>query len=187
MHILETERLRLRTIGEADAPFYLELLNSPPFIANIGERGIRTVEAARAAILAGPMAMQAARGHSIYLVELKSGAQPIGMAGLIKRDTLDDVDLGYGLLPPYFGRGYATEAAQALLVHARDTLGLERLLAITSPRNDASHALLLKIGMRFVGTVQLSADDSGTRLYAIALTPGQGQGTVRTVGEHAPL
>lgn len=171
MHILDTERLRLRTIGQDDAPFYLELLNSEPFIANIGDRGIHTLAAAREAIAAGPMAMQAARGHSIYLVELKGSGQPIGMAGLIKRDSLDDVDLGYGFLPPHFGHGYATEAARALLVHARDTLGLHRLLAITSPHNAASHALLLKIGMRCVGLVQLSLDDSGTRLYAIELAP----------------
>jgi RimJ/RimL family protein N-acetyltransferase len=169
MHILDTERLRLRTIEVDDAPFYLALLNSEPFIANIGDRGIRTLAAAREAIAAGPVAMQQARGHSIYLVELKDSAEPIGMAGLIKRDTLADVDLGYGFLPPHFGRGYATEAARALLLHARDAVGLRRLLAITSPHNAASHALLLKIGMRCEGMVKLGPEDSGTRLYAIEL------------------
>lgn len=169
MHILDTERLRLRTIEEDDAPFYLSLLNSAPFIANIGDRGIRTLAAARAAIAAGPVAMQRTRGHSIYLVELKATGEPVGMAGIIKRDTLAEVDLGYGFLPPHFGRGYATEAARALLVHARHTLGLHRLLAITSPGNDASHALLLKIGMRCEGLVKLTADDTGTRVYAIDL------------------
>ena len=169
MHILDTERLRLRTIGQDDAPFYLALLNSAPFIANIGDRGIRTIEAAREAIASGAMAMQSARGHSIYLVELKATGEAVGMAGLIKRDTLDDVDLGYGFLPPHFGQGYASEAARALLAHARDDIGLRRLVAITSPHNDASHALLLKIGMRLEGVVRLTPDDAGTRLYAIAL------------------
>ncbi len=168
MHILDTERLRLRTIDQSDAPFYLALLNSEPFIANIGDRGIRTLAAAREAIAAGPMAMQAARGHSIYLVELKATGEPIGMAGLIKRDTLPDVDLGYGLLPAYFGRGYAGEAARALLLHARDVLGLRRLLAITSLHNDASHALLLNIGMHCEGVVTLAADDRARR-YVIDL------------------
>ncbi|MEJ7806198.1 MAG: GNAT family N-acetyltransferase, partial [Telluria sp.] len=83
--------------------------------------------------------------------------------------TLDDVDLGYAFLPRHVGYGYASEAARALLVHARDTVGLRRLLAITSPHNDASHAVLLKIGMLYQGMVQLAADDSGTRLYAIDL------------------
>ncbi len=169
MHILDTERLRLRTIDEDDAPFYLSLQNSAPFIANIGDRGIRTLAAARAAIATGPVAMQKERGHSIYLVELKATGEPIGMAGIIKRATLAEVDLGYGFLPPHFGRGYASEAARALLIHARHTLGLRRLLAITSPGNDASHALLLKIGMRCEGLVKLTADDAGTRLYAIDL------------------
>lgn len=169
VHILDTERLRLRTIDEADAVFYLELLNSEPFIANIGDRGIRTLTAAREAIAAGPVAMQASRGHSIYLVELKATGQPIGMAGLIKRDTLTQVDLGYGFLPPHFGRGYASEAARALLVHARDELKLRCLMAITSLHNEASHALLLKIGMRCEGVLKLTPDDSGTRLYTIDL------------------
>jgi RimJ/RimL family protein N-acetyltransferase len=169
MHILDTDRLRLRTIEVEDAQFYLALLNTEPFIANIGDRGIRTLEAAREAIAAGPVAMQQALGHSIYLVELKATGEAIGMAGLIKRDALQDVDLGYAFLPPHFGRGYASEAARALLLHARDEVRLRRLLAITSPHNEASHTLLLKIGMRFQGVVKLAPDDSGTRLYAIEL------------------
>jgi RimJ/RimL family protein N-acetyltransferase len=170
MHILETQRLRLRTIGTEDAAFYLALLNTDAFIANIGDRGIRTLEAAGEAIASGPMAMQKARGHSIYLVELKESAEPIGMAGLIKRDALDDVDLGYAYLPAHFGRGYASEAARALLVYARESMGIKRLLAITSPHNQESHALLLKIGMQLQGMVKLTPDDTGTRLYAIDLS-----------------
>lgn len=171
LHILDTERLRLRTIEETDAAFYLALLNSAPFIANIGDRGIRTLAGAREAIAVGPVAMQAARGHSIYLVELKASGEPVGVAGLIKRAALAEVDLGYGFLPPHFGRGYASEAARALLIHARDDLKLRRLMAITSLHNQASHALLLKIGMRCEGVVRLTPDDSGTRLYAISLVP----------------
>ncbi len=169
IHILDTERLRLRTIDVADAPFYLALLNTDAFIANIGDRGIRTLEAAREAIESGPMAMQQARGHSIYLVELKATGEAIGMAGLIKRDGLDDVDLGYAYLPQHFGRGYAIEAARALLPHARERVGLRRLVAITSPHNAASNALLEKIGMQFEGVIKLGPDDSGTRFYAMSL------------------
>lgn len=169
MKILETERLLLRTLEQEDAPFYLNLLNSPPFIANIGDRGVRTLAQARASIVSGPMAMQSSRGHSIYLVALKDSGLSIGMSGLIKRDTLDDVDLGYGFLPPYFGKGYAHEAAVAVLGHARDQVGLKRLVAITSPGNTASNALLEKIGMRFEKLVQLTPDDTGTRLYGMTL------------------
>lgn len=169
MKILETERLALRTIQAEDAPFYLNLLNSPPFIANIGDRGVRTLKAAREAIEQGPAAMQAARGHSIYLVELKASGVAIGMSGLIKRDSLQDVDLGYGFLPPYFGKGYAHEAAVAVVEHARRDIGLRRLVAITSPGNTASNALLEKIGMRYETLLYLSADDPGTRLYSMDL------------------
>lgn len=169
MKILETERLRLRTLQISDAPFYLELLNTPEFIENIGDRGIRTLKAARDAIRSGPVAMQAARGHSLYLVALKDSGESIGLSGLIKRDTLTDVDLGYAFLPAYFGRGYAFEAARAVLAHARDRIGLERVVAITSPGNEASNNVLTKAGMRFLKMVKLTPDDTGTRLYGIEL------------------
>ncbi|MES2016248.1 MAG: GNAT family N-acetyltransferase [Pseudomonadota bacterium] len=168
MQILTTERLALRTIEEADAPFYLNLVNTPDFITHIGDRGIRTLDAAREAIANGPVAMQAALGHSIYLVALKGSGVAIGMCGLIKRDTLDDVDLGYAYLPPYFGQGYAYEAAQAVLGHARLAMGMTRLVAIVSPDNLASSGLLEKLGMRYEQLLYLKPDDP-TRLYRIDL------------------
>src|SRR3954471_19030825 len=143
MDIVKTARLRLRAITGDDAPFYLELLNDPAFIEHIGDRGIRTLDDARRAVVEGPVAMQESRGHSLYLVELKDGGAPIGMCGLIKRDTLDDVDLGYAFLPQYRGRGYAFEAGQAVLAYA-PTIGITRVAAITSPNNIASNQLLLK-------------------------------------------
>ena len=169
MKILETERLRLRTIEVADAPFYLKLLNTPEFIANIGDRKIRSLEAARESIRTGPLVMQASLGHSIYLVELKSSRAAIGMSGLIKRVTLDDVDLGYAFLPQYFGQGYAREAALAVLEHARRDIGLRRVVAITSPDNEASNRVLERVGMQFEKLVRLTEDDAGTNLYAITL------------------
>ena len=165
--VLDTARLRLRTVRVDDAAFYLGLVNEPSFIANIGDRGIRTLEAARDAVSSGPMLMYATRGHSLYVVERKSDGAAIGMCGLIKRDTLADVDIGYALLPAYWGQGYAYEAAAAVLAHARDGLKLRRLVAITSPGNTASNALLQKIGLRFERIVHLTPDDSGTNLYAL--------------------
>jgi RimJ/RimL family protein N-acetyltransferase len=169
MKILETARLLLRTVEPADAPFYLELVNDPDFLAHIGDRGIRTLDAARAHIENGPMRMQAALGHAIWLVALKDSGTPVGMCGLIKRDTLPEVDLGYAFLPVWRGRGYAFEAARATLDHARDALGMARLLAITSPDNIASGALLEKLGLRFDKIVHLTPEDQGTRLYTMQL------------------
>jgi RimJ/RimL family protein N-acetyltransferase len=166
MQILATERLVLRTLTPDDAPFYLELVNDPAFLEYIGDRGIRTLDAAREAIANGPVAMQAALGHSLYVVELKDGGAPIGMCGLIKRETLDDVDIGYAFLPRYRSRGYAYEAAAAVFAHA-PTLGIRRLLAIASPGNAASIALLCKLGLRFQRLAHLTPDDPGTNLYAV--------------------
>jgi len=168
VQILETARLRLRTATLDDTAFYLALVNDPDFIEHIGDRGIRTLEEARLALLAGPIAMQEARGHSLHVVELKEGLVAIGMCGLIKRDTLEEVDIGYAYLPAGRGQGYAFEAAQAVLAHA-PALGLERVVAITSPGNAASNGLLRKLGMRFERVVQLVADGPGSNLYSIEL------------------
>jgi len=168
MQILETARLRLRIATPDDAVFYHALVNDPDFIEHIGDRGIRTPDEARAALLAGPIAMQEVRGHSLYVVELKEGGSPIGMCGLIKRDTLDDVDVGYAYLPAWRGQGYAFEAAQAVLAYA-PALGLERVVAITSPGNVASNGLLRKLGMRFERFAYLVPEGPGSNLYSIEL------------------
>lgn len=170
MEIVRTPRLRLRVAKPEDAAFYHALVNDPDFIKHIGDKGIRTVEEAQHALVTGPVAMQEARGHSLYMVELKEKGTLIGMCGLIKRDTLDGIDLGYAYLPGWRGQGYAYEAARAVLDYA-PSLGIERLLAIVSPANDASNGLLRKLGMRFEGLTQLVPDGAGTNLYSIELPP----------------
>jgi RimJ/RimL family protein N-acetyltransferase len=171
--ILRTGRLRLRLVDEGDAAAYLEVLNDPAFIEHIGDRGVRTLDDAIKAIEDGPVAMQRARGHSMYMVELLGEqAVPVGLCGLIKRDGLDDVDIGYAFLPRYRGRGYAFEAAQATVAHAR-TLGIPRLAAITTPGNAASIALLLRLGMRQAGTVSMKAGEPDLNLYRMSLANGR--------------
>jgi RimJ/RimL family protein N-acetyltransferase len=168
MEIVQTARLRLRVARPEDTAFYHALVNDPAFIEHIGDRGIRTLDDARNALLAGPVAMQEARGHSLYVVELKEDGSLIGMCGLIKRDTLDEIDLGYAYLPGWRGQGYAYEAARAVLDYA-PTLGIRRLVAIVSPANAASNGLLRKLGMRFERFTHLVPDDAGTNLYSIEL------------------
>jgi RimJ/RimL family protein N-acetyltransferase len=169
VEILATARLRLRSATLDDADFYLALLNDPGFLAHIGDRGVRTLDEARRALEEGPLAMQAARGHSLYVVELKESGVALGMCGLIKRETLDGVDLGYAFLAAHCGQGYAYEAGRAVLELA-PSLGLRRVLAITSPNNLASNHLLRKLGMRFERYVQLRPEDAGTNLYSIETT-----------------
>lgn len=166
--VLRTERLRLRLAHPNDAAFYLELVNDPDFIAHIGDRGLRSIEAAAKAIEEGPVAMQRARGHSLYVVELREEGIPIGLSGLIKRDTLEHVDLGYAFLPRHRGRGYAVEAARAVAAHAH-SLGIARLAAIVSPGNTASSALLRKLGMRFERHAELAPGQPGVDVYLMDL------------------
>src|SRR5215207_666754 len=158
LRVLETERLVLRWLAEEDASFILELANDPDWLRHIGDRGIRTVDDARGYIATGPAAMYARHGFGLYAVELRESATPIGICGLIKRDWLEDVDVGFALLPRFRGMGYAREAASATLEYARGTLGLLRIAAIVSPGNDDSIRLLAKLGLGFERMARPSAD-----------------------------
>jgi RimJ/RimL family protein N-acetyltransferase len=167
MIVLDTPRLRLRTVTPDDAPFYLELVNDPSWLRHIGDKHIYTVEQALTAIVRGPCDMQRRLGHSLYLVERKSDGAPLGLCGLIKRDCLPDVDLGYALRPAYWGQHYAYEAAAAVLAYARDTLCLPRLLAITGPDNAASNSLLRKLGLQFAQCVEVLPQGEPSNLYQL--------------------
>ncbi|HMV86569.1 MAG TPA: GNAT family N-acetyltransferase [Blastocatellia bacterium] len=165
MTILETERLTLRRLCEADATFILKLLNEPSFLQYIGDKGVRTLDDARSYILAGPMEMYARLGFGLYLVQAKADGRSMGICGLIKRDTLPGVDIGFAFLPEFWGKGYAYEAAAAALNYGRDTLGFKRIVAITSPDNAASGRLLEKLGLRFERMIRLSEGAAEIRLF----------------------
>ena len=130
--MIETERLTLRWMTVEDAEMVLELLNDPAWLRYIGDRGVRTLADAQAYILTGTVAMYERLGFGLYLVERKPDGAPMGICGLIKRDFLEDVDLGFAFLPAFRTQGYAQESAAAVMDYARDTLGLRRLAAITS-------------------------------------------------------
>lgn len=165
MIILETERLRLRRITSDDAEFILELLNQPSFLRYIGDKGVRNIEDALRYIQTGPQASYGQFGFGLYLVELKESGIPIGMCGLLKRETLPDVDIGFAFLPDYWFKGYAFEAAAAILKYGREVLGLARIVAITSLDNEASIKLLEKIGLSFEGLIKLTEDQPEVRLF----------------------
>ena len=167
MKILETERLVLRRLSSDDAAFILELLNQPSFLRYIGDKGVRTTEDAVRYIQAGPIASYERFGFGLYLVELKETGVPIGMCGLLKRDTLPDVDVGFAFLPDYWSQGYAFEAASGVMSYGREVLGLQRIVAITSLDNDASIRLLEKIGLKFEGLITPSPEVGEVRLFAI--------------------
>lgn len=167
--ILETDRLHLRQLSLDDADFILQLLNEPSFIQNIGDRGVRTLDDACSYILKGPVASYEKHGFGLWLVETKESGAPIGICGLIKREVLADVDVGYALLPQFWSQGYALESASAVLSYARERLGLKRVLAVVNADNHSSIRLLEKIGFQYEKMVKLSADAPEIKLYANAI------------------
>lgn len=164
--MLETERLILRELSLDDAEFILELLNEPSFIRYIGDKGVRNLDDARQYILNGPVQSYEQNGFGLYLVELKENRTPIGTSGLLKRETLPDPDIGFAFLPAYWSKGYAFESSAAVMNYARNTLGLDRVLAITTPDNEASARLLGKIGLRFDRMIKLAEDAEEVRLFS---------------------
>lgn len=148
--IIETERLHIRPFVLEDAPFIIALTNSPGWIEFIGDRNIKTEEQAHAYLENGPMKSYEVNGYGLSMVELKQDKTPIGMCGIINRDTLEHPDIGFALLPEFMGQGYADEMAHAVMEHAEEELKLPVVLAITLPNNTKSIRLLEKIGLRFV-------------------------------------
>ena len=166
MKILETKNLILRQVSPDDAQFIFALLNDPAFIRNIGDRGVRTLDDAHDYIRNRLVASYEKFGFGMYLAILKDSGDATGLCGLVKRDGLDDVDIGYAFLPQYRSKGYATESALAVKEYAKSVIRLKRLVAITDPANRGSIRVLEKIGLEFEKMVRLSEDDIDLRLYA---------------------
>ena len=158
MNIMETAQLALREMTEDDVGFYLEMLTDPGFKANIADRGVRSEEDALTNLRDRVFTSYDVHGFGMYLVTRKSDGEAIGMAGLVKRDFLDNVDVGYAFLPRGRGQGFATEAAAACVEFAGQEFGIRRLAAITAPENIPSIRVLEKLGFRNVGTVQFPDD-----------------------------
>ncbi|CAN7255800.1 GNAT family N-acetyltransferase [Phenylobacterium sp. LjRoot225] len=156
---LRTARLTLSPVVEDDAAFVLELLNDPGWIRNIGDRGVRSLQEARAYI-------RDRFGKTLWLVARDAAGERLGMCGLVQREILDSPDLGYAFLQRHSGQGYATEAAAAVLQHVREVLRLPKLAAIIDPENRASRRVLEKIGFRYVETRDLP--DLGASAYFLA-------------------
>jgi RimJ/RimL family protein N-acetyltransferase len=169
--ILTTARLSVRPFSIDDAPFVLELLNEPGWLRFIGDRGIRTVDGARDYLLRGPIAMYERHGFALHCVERIADGVPLGMCGLIKRATLDDIDLGFAFLARYWGHGYAREAISGVMDHARDVLGIARIVAIVAPDNTRSAAALRHAGFTFEHKIRMPGDEIDLDFY-VQVAPG---------------
>lgn len=174
MKITETQRLILREIVESDAEFLLDLLNQPSWIKYIGDRGVRTIAQAAEFIETRYQKSYKDNGFGLWVVDLKdvpaaAGATdntPIGICGLVKRDTLPEPDIGFAFLPDYWGKGYALEAAEGTLNFAEEKLQIKNLLAITTLDNQSSIKLLKKIGFTFENIITSEAGDEQLRLFS---------------------
>ena len=164
--VLRTPRLNLRKMNKDDGEFIMGLLNDTAFLRYIGDKGVRSIEDAHQYLQTGPMASYQRFGFGLYLVELRESGEPIGMCGLLKRDTLEDVDIGFAYLPQHRSKGYAVEAASAVMRHARAGLGLGRIVAITSQDNDGSARVLKKVGFRYERLIRMPHDENELKLFA---------------------
>lgn len=152
---ISTARLQLRWLTADDAPFILRLVTGPDWLRFIGDKGVSDLDSARRYIETGPVAMYRRHGFGLNRVARAEDDRAIGICGLLKRDTLADPDLGFALLPEFYGQGYAFEAAEAVLAHARESLGLGRVAAVVQPENRGSVRLLERLG--FVRRSEISS------------------------------
>lgn len=166
MKILETDRTILREVADADAAFILDLLNQPSFIKFIGDRNVRTFEQAREYIESRFTQSYKTHGFGMWAIDLKANQTTIGICGFVKRETLPDADIGFALLPQYEKRGYAFEAADAVMRYGRNELNLPRVLAITTQHNESSIKLLEKLGFKFERLVKISDDGEELKLFS---------------------
>ena len=167
--LIETPRLRLREFVLDDAGFIVRLLNEPSFIEFIGDRGVRDTQDAERYLREGPMASYRAHGHGLLRLSRRDDDTPLGMCGLVKRDTLPHADIGFALLPEYWGCGYVTEAAAAAMQHGRETLGLRTILGITSPHNVRSITVLGKLGLAFLEEKPLGDRPERLRIFGVTV------------------
>lgn len=166
---LTTDRLTLRELNETDAEFILGLLNEPSFLQYIGDRGVRSVADAEAYIRSGPQASYAVHGFGLWLVSETRGGAPVGMCGLLRRESLDDVDLGFAFRPASWGRGFALEAARAVLAHGQAAFGLRRVVAVVQPDNAPSLRVLGRLGFEFERVIEWPGDATPLNLLGRAL------------------
>ncbi|WP_420151765.1 GNAT family N-acetyltransferase [Spirosoma sp.] len=169
MILLETDRLLIDEFSVDDAAFMLELLNTYTWLQFIGDRGVRTLEGAKQYILNGPLKSYQQFGFGPYLVRLKVNNAPIGLCGLFRRETLEDVDIGFAFLPNYAGNGYGYESAAAVLQYAIDELGLTRITGITTANNLHSIRLLERLGLRFEKKILFRTDGVESLVFGLTL------------------
>jgi len=164
--IAETPRLRIRHLTAADAAFTCHLLNEPSFIDNIADRGVRSEIDAMHYLAEGPIKSYQQHGYGLFLVENSENHTPMGFCGLLFRDHLQETDIGFAFLPQFWGKGYAFEAASAVMHFGYNKLKLKRIVGLTSAGNMASVKVLNRLGLQFEKMVQMPSSADSIQLYS---------------------
>lgn len=162
--MISTDRLILTPMSLADADFILELLNTKEWIENIGQRNVNTIEDAKKYIHEKMILHYEKNGYGNYLMTRKEDDQKIGCISLYNREDVDGVDIGFAMLPKYFGNGYAYEGAKRIKELARDEKKLSCICAFTSKNNVASQQLIKKLGLTYQKTI-LFGDENEELFY----------------------
>jgi RimJ/RimL family protein N-acetyltransferase len=165
---LETERLTMRRLTLDDAELMLAVWNDPAFVKYVGDRGVYTPEQAQETLKSGAFKLYEKYGYGPFRVALRQDDRAIGTCGLFRREGFDDPDIGWSVLPEYCGKGYAFEAAGAVLAYAWHGVGLRRLTAFISAQNTPSIGLAEKLGLRYEGMTRLIGDDEDVCLYSVS-------------------
>lgn len=169
-----TSRLRLRRLTTADAPLMLAVWNDPGFLHYVGDRGIRTLDEARDALREGALRLYAEYGYGPYAMELVQSGELIGICGLFRREGLHEPDIGFAVLPEFRGQGYVHEAARSVRDFALERLMLPRLVAVVSPANAVSVAIIRKLGLEFERMHRLPGDDEDVAVYGLTVRRTEG-------------
>lgn len=163
--VIETQRLILRKFTVEDAAFMLKLLNTPNWLRFIGDRNVRTLEEAKQYLINGNIRSYREYGFGFYVVVIKETQESIGICGIVKREGLEDVDIGFAFFQQFMGKGYGYEAASAVLNYALNDLKIKRIVSIVDPENVVSIALIKKIGLQFEKMIQMSPKDIELMLF----------------------
>lgn len=175
MIVLETERLTLRHASLDDAPFILRLLNEPAFLQYIGDRGVRSLDDARGYIEQRLIGSYKQHGFGLWVVTRTNSPEPLGICGLVKRDTLPEPDIGFAFLQEHWRTGIGFESAAGVKRYAFEHVGLPRLLAIVNPDNAGSIRILEKLGFTFERLSE-PGDGKTVRVYALDRPPESPEG-----------
>ena len=163
----ETERLLLKPMSTEDAPFLLELLNSPKWIKYVGDRNVHTIEEAANYINTKMKPQLKKLGFSNYTVIRKTDKVKLGSCGLYDREGIEGVDIGFAFLPQYEKMGYAFESAGKIKEVGFSQFNLKLINAITTKENKDSQKLLKKLGLKYIKTINIPDDDEDLLLYRL--------------------